>query len=524
MIEWGINNGIEWNEKLKVYDFKDTGRGIITNDEIKENEVLISIPEKFLIHSKSKFSLDKLNPPNISNKINTTNKKGLTTTIENNNPSPLSIFYKPFHDSVNQFNPKQRISFHLIIEKLLKKNSIWFNYLNDLPNEYNITSTYDDKEIEYIGYPIYVEKVFKLKNEMISSFNSFKEILMKNYENDLNRIIIKLNDNDNENENDEDNDKIGNIKLNEIINFNLYEWCWGTIQSRTYYYNRNMKQQQQQKLESDKDDCTLVPLADLFNHSSFVDTEAIFNEKKQCYQVITKTRFEKDTQVFISYGKHSNFTLMNYYGFIIENNTNDSIPLIQGDAIPNQLLLEKENDIKSYEKKLLILEQYGLSIYGDNSKFLILIDKELPFSWNYLSVLKVLFMTKDELNNQLELNLFHYDLPISKSNHEKVLNFLKNLSISQLTHFKNYLNSYNNNNNNNNINNNNNFGGFNDINNNDNNGIGKRFEISYILEFNIKMWEGCIEWVDLQCLSLKEEKEDILIGANQKKNKKKKKK
>ncbi|KAN0024900.1 hypothetical protein ACTFIV_009309 [Dictyostelium citrinum] len=514
MIEWGITNGIEWNDKLSVFDFKDTGRGVITNQEIKENEVLISIPEKFLIHSKSKFSLDKLNPPII---ISNNNKKITATTVENNNlSSPSSIFYKPFHDCVNQFNSKQRISFHLIIEKLLKKNSIWYNYLNDLPIEYNITSTYDDKEIQYLGYPIYVEKVFKLKNEMISSFNSFKEILMKNYENDANRVIIKYNDDDNS-----DNDENNIIKLKEIINFNLYKWCWGTIQSRTYYYNRNMKQQQkqQQQLE-DKDDCTLVPLADLFNHSSNVDTEAMFNEKKQCYQVITKTKFEKDSQVFISYGKHSNFTLMNYYGFIIQDNSNDSIPLIQEHAIPNQLLeKEQQQDIKSYEKKLLILEQYGLSIYGENSKFLISMDKELPFSWNYLSVLKVLFMTKEELNNQLELNLFHYDLPISNSNHEKVLDFLRILSITQLTQFKNYFNYYNINNYNNDndgiinggsssvggsgdiINNNNNF---------NSNGIGKRLEISYILEFNKKMWEGCIEWVDLQYSSLNKGREDIM--------------
>ncbi|KAN0029799.1 hypothetical protein ACTA71_007936 [Dictyostelium dimigraforme] len=518
MIEWGINNGIEWNDKLRVHDFKETGRGVITNDEIKENEILISIPEKFLIHSKSKFSLEKLNPPIISN-----NKKGITTskitTIENNLQSPLSIFYRPFHESVNQFNSKQRISFHLIIEKLLKKNSIWYNYLDDLPIDYSITSTYDDKEIEYLGYPIYVEKVFKLKGDMISSFNSFKEILMRNYENDLNRTIIKLNDNG------DDDDENNIIKLKEIINFELYKWCWGTIQSRTYYYNRNMKQNQQQQQQQqrqqqfdDKDDCTLVPLADLFNHSSFVDTEAMFNERKQCYQVITKTKFEKDTQVFISYGKHSNFTLMNYYGFIIENNNNnDSIPLIQEDAIPIQLLEEQQQqDLKSYEKKLSILEQYGLSIYGENSKFLITMDKELPFSWNYLSVLKVLLMTKEELNNQLELNLFHYDQPISKSNYEKVLNFLKNLSITQLTQFKNYLNSYNNNNiinyNKNNNNNNNNGGGggggggsdeggINDIINNGSS-IGKRFEISYILENNKKMWEGCIEWVNLQHGSL----------------------
>ncbi|KAM9969461.1 hypothetical protein ACTFIR_001296 [Dictyostelium discoideum] len=502
MLEWGINIGIEWNEKLSVHDFEDIGRGVIANHEIKQDEVLISIPEKFLIHSKSKFSLEKLNPPIIKK------KKSFTKTFFENNLSPSPIFYKPFHDSVNKFDSKQRISFHLIIEKLLKKNSIWYNYLNDLPTEYNITSTYDDDEIEHLGYPIYVEKVLSLKNEMLESFDSFKEILMNNYKNDLNRIVIKLNDNSNDD--DDDDDENITIKLKEIIDFNLYRWCWGTIQSRTYFYDRNMKDLPRHLQLEDKDDCALVPLADLFNHSSDdVNTETKFDEKKQCYQVITKTKFEKDSQVFISYGKHSNFTLLNHYGFIIENNSNDSIPLLQEDAIPD-IILEKEmkQDLKSYERKMSILEQYGLSVYGEDSKFLVSIDKELPFSWNYLSILKVLYMTNEELNNQCELNLFHYDLPISNSNHEKVLYFLKNLSIIQLTQFKNYLKFYNKNFNYNNNNNDNDgiISGdgsgdgniFNNNNNNIHNGIGKRFEISYILEYSIKVWEGCTEWVDQQ--------------------------
>ncbi|EGC36043.1 hypothetical protein DICPUDRAFT_32466 [Dictyostelium purpureum] len=448
MIEWGLENGIEWNKSLECFDFKDTGRGVIANNDIKENEILISIPSKYLIHSHSKFSIPSLNIPELNN------------SDSSNSSSSSDDIYTPFHNCLKKLNSKQRISLILIIEKLIKKHSIWFNYLNELPDDYTITSTYSDEEIESLSYPIYVESSKKLKNEMLNSFKLFCEIFQLYYGTDLDRVVIELND--------------LQVKLSDILNKELYIWCWGTIQTRTYFYDKNMKKNNSKENNEEKDDCTLVPLADLFNHTSNVETEALFNDELNCYQVKTKTPFSKGSQVFISYGKHSNFTLMNYYGFIIENNDQDSIPLLQSNCIPTEFAVPptSSDEAKLYEKKIGILNNYGLSIYSDG-KFLVMQDEKLPFSWNYLTVLKVLYMTKEEINNQLELNLFHYDEPISKNNENLVLSFLENLTENQLSFFKNTKTKLNSNN-------------------------ISRFEITYLINSNIKTWECCKLWLEQQ--------------------------
>eukprot|EP01132_Coremiostelium_polycephalum_P002691 gene2691-3338_t len=401
MINWGHENDIEWNSKLKVYEFKNDDnsveRGVISTSVIEAGEVLVSVPSDLLIHSYTKPTVNL----------------------------PIQ-----FQQSVyNHFNSKQRIAFILIYEKLLKHHSKWFRYLDDIPNKYTTTATYTQNQINSLRYPLYVEDATKLRNELLDSYNRYCSLINEYSGNQNEKSLIVTIDNNKE------KDELYSIKITDLIDFNSYSWSWGVIQTRTYYYSGNLNKKNSNNSMNDKDDCTLVPLADLFNHSSKVDTEAVFNEKLKRYQVITKSRFESNEQVFISYGKHNNFKLLNYYGFLIRGNDQESITIQIDDAIPESILKESLSSSKTdHDRKLKILGSYGL---GDikGGKYEIVKDDHCPFSWNYLAILRVLLMNEQELNQSLERNIFFDDCPVSSENESKLSNFLVQLCENQLNSY-----------------------------------------------------------------------------------------
>ncbi|KAF2077964.1 hypothetical protein CYY_000764 [Polysphondylium violaceum] len=389
-----LNNDIVWNKNLCVYDFSDTGRGVVALDDIEANEVLISVPTALLLHSRSLFSIQEFNAP--SHTLQLINAK---------------------------LDSKQRICLRLVVERCLKQRSKWYTYLLDVPASYQTISNYSDQDIQSLYYPPYIAEAVKLKNQLQDSFSRFTAIVDQ---------VIATTANSNI-----DHD----ISKSDITNKESYEWAWGIIQTRTYYYSKNLGggSNSSNSNNKDKDDCTVVPFADFFNHSCSVDTEASFNDKTGYYQVITKTPFAKDAQVFISYGKHSNFTLLSHYGFVVQDNPFEDISLIQSDAVtPNLYTPTTGDQVKTHEKKIKILETYGLGISG---KFILCLDDALPVSWNYLSTLKVLFMSKQEINQEKEQNLFYYDQSISVENDRLVYTYLCNLVESLLKGFNHHYQS-----------------------------------------------------------------------------------
>ncbi|EGG14651.1 hypothetical protein DFA_10909 [Cavenderia fasciculata] len=235
--------------------------------------------------------------------------------------------------------------------------------------------------------------------------------------------------------------------LANLVDLNMYVWAWGVIQTRTYYYNPRLdhqvsaaassKKQQQQQLpkihttQDKNDNACLVPLADLFNHNPNVKTMASYCAADRCYRVYTDTRFEKGEQVFISYGLHNNATLLHYYGFVIDNNHLDgieidseaSLPPLRPSAFYHLPAKEQREYERLVERKENILIQNGLS----QGKYEVVNDPTMPFTWNYLTTLRVMMMTKSEIDANLQNHIFHLDEPVSLQNNKRVSKFLTDL-------------------------------------------------------------------------------------------------
>ena len=100
-------------------------------------------------------------------------------------------------------------------------------------------------------------------------------------------------------------------KLNQPIPDDL-ELGWIRLNTRTVYLDQIISKR-------DDSDSTanwaLVPFLDCLNHSSAASTKTrIVNDR---FELITEKGVEKDEQVFISYGQHSDTFLLIEYGFVI---------------------------------------------------------------------------------------------------------------------------------------------------------------------------------------------------------------
>ena len=67
----------------------------------------------------------------------------------------------------------------------------------------------------------------------------------------------------------------------------------------------------------------MCPVIDLFNHDSTIDAEVSYDYFKDSYSVLSGRTFKPGDQVFISYGRQTTDSLLQYYGFVAEDNVDD---------------------------------------------------------------------------------------------------------------------------------------------------------------------------------------------------------
>lgn len=114
------------------------------------------------------------------------------------------------------------------------------------------------------------------------------------------------------------------------ISNDLYTYTWLIVNTRTFYWNYPDLPNSHPRLPKRKnkltgDDCyAMCPFMDYFNHSDIgCDPQA----DSKGYSVIADRGYKAGEEVFVSYGAHTNDFLLAEYGFILERNKRDAIPL-----------------------------------------------------------------------------------------------------------------------------------------------------------------------------------------------------
>lgn len=126
------------------------------------------------------------------------------------------------------------------------------------------------------------------------------------------------------------------LKAFPQLTYDDYMYSWVMINTRTFY-NKMPKM----KTYSQEDRLVCMPVADLFNHAD-QGCQLVFSSEG--YSVVTNREYDADSEVFLSYGSHSNDFLLTEYGFILETNRWDDVYL--DDVILPKLSKAQKEDLE----------------------------------------------------------------------------------------------------------------------------------------------------------------------------------
>lgn len=110
----------------------------------------------------------------------------------------------------------------------------------------------------------------------------------------------------------------------------LYTYTWLIVNTRTFYWeypdlpNSHPRLPKRRNKLTSNDCYAMCPFMDYFNHTD-IGCDPQTNSKG--YSVTADRDYEAGDEIFISYGSHTNDFLLVEYGFILDSNKNDSIPL-----------------------------------------------------------------------------------------------------------------------------------------------------------------------------------------------------
>jgi hypothetical protein len=114
------------------------------------------------------------------------------------------------------------------------------------------------------------------------------------------------------------------------ISKSLFTYTWLIVNTRTFYWPYPDLPNSHPRLPKKRarltgDDCyAMCPFMDYFNHSS---SGCDPQNDAQGYSVSADRAYKAGEEVFVSYGAHTNDFLLVEYGFILEENKHDAIPL-----------------------------------------------------------------------------------------------------------------------------------------------------------------------------------------------------
>lgn len=178
-----------------------------------------------------------------------------------------------------------------LIEELTKDSaSFWSPYIKTLPLAFDVPFYCTSTEIDFL--PLYLQRHCLEQRRLVETA----------YDQVKSRFLIP----------------------SRVPTFDSFTWAWFAVNTRAVYFESGDSRP--------GNEMALAPFLDMFNHDCQVQVRAgIFKSdafKEGVYQIISLDRsYKKFDQVFINYGCHNNLKLCLEYGFVLDSNPHDSVPL-----------------------------------------------------------------------------------------------------------------------------------------------------------------------------------------------------
>jgi len=288
-VEWLRANDAIVSDNIEIKDYRseNAGRGIAATNNIKEGELLFSLPRKVLL-SEETSQLAKI--PKM---------KRILNTLDGWGPLILCLMYE-----------------------LKLENSFWKPYLDILPHMFTTPMFWDQKDLEELVGTGVIDKIGREDAETM-----FQETIQP---------IIKDN---------------LDVFDETVHNLELFHTCGSLIMAYSFHDELTPKPKAQAALnedstangednesedEEDEDEheegiIAMVPMADMLNHRTGFNNARLFHEPDGLHMRAIKD-IAAGEQIYNTYGELCNADLLRKYGFVDEPNELDIVE-ISGDMV-----------------------------------------------------------------------------------------------------------------------------------------------------------------------------------------------
>lgn len=282
MIKWGLKRGTVM-EGIRPAMVEQGHRGIVAQEKLGVGQVILRVPKTILMSVETART-----DPDIRN----------------------------IEEQAN-LHSRQVLALHLLKECTKGKDSPWFLYLQQLPRRYTLLAHFLPEECLELQ-----------DDEAINLCRKCRDVDRENWK-QVHPYLGRL---------------ISNVKLRS---FQAWLWATATLDSRTMF------------IEDDSAG-VLTPIGDLFNYAPppspylrtpeeflgfNVDTKGnhskpsqenkagygTYDAQSKQYHIITCSEYKKGDQIFLCYGKYTNLELLQFYGFMMEQNEHDQHSLSSWD-------------------------------------------------------------------------------------------------------------------------------------------------------------------------------------------------
>ena len=319
------NSGIE-RKKVAIANIEIDNvklRGVIATENIVKDDIIILVPAK------------------------------LTLEVNNNRPpTPFPDFVPQLLWELSMWD--QRLAFKLLHASFIEVNSDKQSWIEALPTTFSTPFHWNDNDINKLQYPTLQEKIFEQRIDWKKLYERWIQMSSSDIEQKVsfNNFVWALESVNSRAFSGEYEGSTSQERKSLLIFTGLLTVLWpilhlGTIDQalnaavavgistiiRDAFFSKILKLKRY----------VVCPVIDMINHKSISETTVSYNYFRDQFEVKSSC-YNKNDQIFISYGKQSNDRLLQFYGFIESNNPNE-IYVFQSGII--ELLIKYGDQLQS---------------------------------------------------------------------------------------------------------------------------------------------------------------------------------
>ncbi|CAM0143114.1 Ribosomal lysine N-methyltransferase 4 [Umbelopsis sp. WA50703] len=304
---WLRDNDATVSDSIAIKDFRsqNAGRGVVAVKDIKEGDLLFSLPRKILL---SEETSELANIPDVKEKLQ---------QLDGWAPLILCMMYE-----------SQR------------KQSFWKPYFDILPKEFSTPMFWEQKDLDELAGTSVIDKIGKDDAETL-----YKETLLP--------IIQSHPDVFDEN----------------VHNVQLFHVCGSLIMAYSFHDELAVRtgqvgeKKEDDDVDSDDEEedqgiIAMVPMADMLNHRTGFNNARLFHEPEALQMRAIKDIKAQD-QVYNTYGDLCNGDLLRKYGFVDDPNEHDIVE-ISGDLVRDECCPIDSSEEEKEAKVTFLLEEEAL--------------------------------------------------------------------------------------------------------------------------------------------------------------------